>query len=116
MMRCGPSWKISPILATAVARIGLKRPLLQPLCGVAENDMIDLGRREPGDLYGRVQQNQFFKLDLQRVEIPLSFFCQSIDGKPKYAVFGGAQMARRARTGLDRGPIASPPRSALRRQ
>ena len=30
-MRCGPSWKISPILATVVAGSGLQPPPLQPL-------------------------------------------------------------------------------------
>ena len=75
--------------------VGLERPLLEPLCGVAENDMVDLGRREPGDLYWRIQQNQFFKLDLQRVEIPLALFRESIDGKAKYAVFGGLKWPMR---------------------
>ena len=78
--------------------------------------MVDLGRREPGDLDRRVDQDQFFKLDLQRIEIPLAFFGEAIDRKPQDALFVRVQMARRARMGLDRGPIASPPRSALRRQ
>src|ERR1700729_4550837 len=51
--------------------IWLERPLLQPLGGVTENDMVDLGRGEPGHLYWRVQQDQFFKLNLQRIQIPL---------------------------------------------
>ena len=54
--------------------------------------MIDLGRREPGDLNRRIQQDQLFKLDLQRVEIPLSFFCQAIDRKSEYALLVWAQM------------------------
>jgi hypothetical protein len=41
--------------------------------------MVDFGRREPSDLYRRVQQDQVFKLNLQRVEIPLPFFSQAID-------------------------------------
>ena len=32
--------------------------------------MVDLGGRESGDLYRCVQQDQFFKLNLQRFEIP----------------------------------------------
>ena len=35
--------------------IWLERPLLQPIGGFAKNDMVDFGRREPGDLYRRVQ-------------------------------------------------------------
>ena len=66
--------------------VGLERPLLQPLGGVAKNEVIDFGRREPGDLDRRVQQDQFFKLDLQRVEIPVSIFRQAIDGKPHDAL------------------------------
>ena len=54
--------------------------------------MIDLGRREPGNLNRRIQQDQLFKLDLQRVEIPLSFFCQAIDRKSEYALLVWAQM------------------------
>ena len=72
--------------------VGLERPLLQPLGGVAKNEVIDFGRREPGDLDRRVQQDQFFKLDLQRVKIPLSFFGETVDGKPQDAVFVRAQM------------------------
>ena len=58
--------------------IGLERPLLQPIGSFAKNDVIDFGRREPSDLYRSVQQDQFFKLDLQRIEIPLSFFGEAI--------------------------------------
>ena len=92
-MRCGPSWKISPILATAVAEFGLKRPLLQPLSGVAKNDMVDFGRREPSDFDRRVEQDQFFKLDLQRVEVPLALFRETIDREPEHALFFQAQVS-----------------------
>ena len=46
----GPSWNISPTLATAVAGVWLERPQLQPIGSFAKNDVIDFGRREPGDL------------------------------------------------------------------
>ena len=72
--------------------VWLERPLLQPIGGFAKNDMIDFGRREPSDLYRRVQQDQFFKLNLQRVEIPLSFFGEAVDGKPQHALFVRVQM------------------------
>ena len=72
--------------------IWLERPLLQPLGGVTENDMVDLGGREPGDLYRRVQQDQFLKLNLQRFEIPLSFFRQAIDRQSEYTLFVRVQM------------------------
>jgi hypothetical protein len=58
--------------------VGLERPLLQTLGGIAENHMIDLGQREPGDLNRRIQQDQLFKLDLKRVKIPLSLFRQAM--------------------------------------
>ena len=54
--------------------------------------MVDLGGRESGDLYRRVQQDQFLKLNLQRFEIPLSFFCQAIDRQSEYTLFVYAQM------------------------
>ena len=58
--------------------VGLERSLLQPLRGVTENDMVHFGPREPGDLDRRVHQDQLFKLYLQRVEIPLSFFGEAV--------------------------------------
>ena len=54
--------------------------------------MVDLGRREPGDLYRSVQQDQFLKLNLQGVEIPLPLFCQAIDRQSEYALFVWIQM------------------------
>jgi hypothetical protein len=60
---------------------GLERATLQLLGSIAENDVIDFGRRKPSDLNRRVQQDQFFKLNLQRVQIPLPFLPQAIDGK-----------------------------------
>jgi hypothetical protein len=45
--------------------------LLQRLKGVAKNDVIDFGRREPLNVDRRLEQDQFFKLNLQRVQIPL---------------------------------------------
>ena len=72
--------------------IWLERPLLQPIGSFAKNDMIDFGRREPGDLDRRVQQDQLFKLNLQRVEIPLSFFREAVDGKPQHALFVRVQV------------------------
>ena len=59
----------------------------------AKNDMIDFGRREPSDLYRSVQQDQFFKLDLQRVEVPLALFRETIDREPKHALFFRAQVS-----------------------
>jgi len=75
--------------------VGLERSLLQPLGSGAKNDMVDFGRREPSDLYRRVQQDQFFKLNLQRVEIPLPFFSQAIDRKTEYALFAGFKCSMR---------------------
>jgi hypothetical protein len=49
--------------------------------------MINLGLREARDLYRRVQQDQFFKLNLQRIEIPLSFLREAIDRKSEDALF-----------------------------
>ena len=49
--------------------------------------MVDFGRREPGDLDRRVEQDQFFEFNLQRIEIPLAFFGEAVDGKPKDAPF-----------------------------
>ena len=96
--------------------VWLERPLLQPLSGVTENDVIDFGRREPSDLYRRVEQDQFLKLDLQRLEIPLPLFRQAIDRQSRVRAVRRGSNARRAHMGLDQGPIASPPRIALRRQ
>ena len=79
-------------------RIGwtwLERPLLQPLGGVTENDMIDFGRGEPGDLYWRVQQDQFFKLNLQRIEIPLSFFGEAVDASRRTRCSSGLRCSMR---------------------
>jgi hypothetical protein len=73
--------------------VGLKRPLLQPFSGVAENDMVDLGLRETSDLYRRVEQDQFFRLYLQRVEVPLALFRETIDREPKHALFFWAQVS-----------------------
>jgi hypothetical protein len=72
--------------------VGLEQPLLQTLGGIAENHMIDLGQREPGDLNRRIQQDQLFKLDLKRVKIPLSLFRQAIDRQPEDTLFVYAQM------------------------
>jgi hypothetical protein len=72
--------------------VGLERPLLQSIADVAENHMIDLGRREPGDLNWRIRQDQLFELDLQRVEIPLSLFRQAIDRQSEDALLVWAQM------------------------
>src|ERR1700691_5531521 len=58
--------------------IWLERSLLQPIGGVTENDMIDFGPREPGDLDRRVEQDQFFKFDLQRIQIPPAFFGEAV--------------------------------------
>ena len=55
-------------------RLRLKRPLLEPVGAVAKNELVDLGRRKPCDLDRRVGHDQFFELDLQRVEIPSAFF------------------------------------------
>jgi hypothetical protein len=54
--------------------------------------MVDLGGRESGDLYRRVQQDQFLKLNLQRIEIPLPLFGEAVDGKPQDALFVWIQM------------------------
>ena len=54
--------------------------------------MVDLGGREPGDLYRRVQQDQFLKLNLQRIEIPLPLFGEAVDGKPQDTLFVWIQM------------------------
>ena len=72
--------------------IGLERPLFQPIGSFAKNDVIDFGRREPSDLDRSVQQDQFFKLNLQRIEIPLSFFGKTVDGKPQDPLFVWAQL------------------------
>ena len=87
-MRCGPSWKISPTLATAVAGSGSSGPCSSPSAASPKNDVIDFGRREPSDLYRSVQQDQFFKLNLQRIEIRhCPFSASAICGKPQHALF-----------------------------
>jgi hypothetical protein len=67
--------------------VGLERPLFQTLRGVAKNDVIGFGRREPRDLDRRVEHDQFFKLNLQRFEIPLPLFRQAVGCKTQQALF-----------------------------
>ena len=52
--------------------IGLERSLLQSVCVAAEHDLINLARRDPSDLNRRVEQDQFFKLNLQGVVVDCS--------------------------------------------
>ena len=55
--------------------VGLERPRFQSLRGVAKNDVIRFGRREPGDLDRRVRAGSALQnFNLQRIKIPLPFF------------------------------------------
>src|SRR5579863_2482507 len=72
--------------------VGLKRPLLEPIGAIANDNLVDLGRRETSDLYRRVEQDQFFKPYLQRVEVPLALFRETIDREPQHALFFRAQV------------------------
>lgn len=72
--------------------VGLEQPRFQSLRGVAKNDVIRFGRREPGDLDRRVEQDQLFKFNLQRIKIPLAFLREAVDGKPQHALFVRVQV------------------------
>ena len=44
-------------------------------------------------LYRRVDQDQLFELDLQRVEVPLALFREAVDREPQHALFFRAQVS-----------------------
>lgn len=83
---------MSPTLSDCSYGVGLEQPRFQSLRGVAKNDVIRFGRREPGDLDRRVEQDQLFKFNLQRIKIPLAFLREAVDGKPQHALFVRVQV------------------------
>ena len=76
---------MSPTLATAVTESGSSGPASS--LSVASPRM-----REPGDLDRRVEQDQLFKFNLQRIKIPLAFLREAVDGKPQHALFVRVQV------------------------
>jgi len=50
---------------------------------LANNDLIHLIEREAGNFDRSVDEDEFFELDLERIEIPFAFLRQAIDGKAK---------------------------------
>ncbi len=54
--------------------LGSKRVLFDPFGPIAKDDLIDLLKREAGDLDRRVGDDQFLELDFELGEIPLAFF------------------------------------------
>ena len=72
--------------------IWVERPLLQSLGGVAENDVANLCWRETCDFDRRIDHDQSFELDFQRVEVPLTFFRETIDGKSEHPLLVLAQV------------------------
>lgn len=71
---------------------GSSGPCSNPSVASPRITWVDLGGREPGDLYRRVEQGQVFELNLQRIEIPLPFFRQAIGPKTQDALFVWAQI------------------------
>jgi hypothetical protein len=74
-------------------RFRFKRPLFESIGAVPKDNLVDLVRREPSDLDQRVGDDQLFELDLQRVEVPLALFRETIDRKPKHALLFRAQVS-----------------------
>ena len=77
--RCGPSSKTSP--KRDGVSLGRERTLLDCVSGVAKDDLVDLVGSEAGDLDRCVVEDQLFELDLERVEVPLAFFAETIGGE-----------------------------------
>src|ERR1700733_9188004 len=59
---------------------------------VAENDVVNLSWRETCDFDRRIDHDQSFELDFQRVEVPLTFFRETIDGKSEHPLLVLAQV------------------------
>ena len=91
-MRCGLELEDIANPGDRSGWIWVKWPLLQPFGGVAENDMVNLGWRETRDFDRRIDHDQFFELDLQRVEVPLALFRETIDRESEHALFVLAQV------------------------
>jgi hypothetical protein len=64
------------------ASLGHERTLLHRVPGVTEDDLVDLIGGEAGDLDRCIVEDQLFELDLERVEIPLALFAETIGGDP----------------------------------
>ena len=61
--------------------LGREGALLNRLARVAENDLIDLVGGEAKDSDWSIAKDQLFELDLERVEVPLAFFVETIGGE-----------------------------------
>jgi len=59
---------------------GLERTLLSRGARF-EHDLVDLSKREAGNLDRSGGQDQFLELDLERVEAPLPRFAEAVDGE-----------------------------------
>lgn len=64
----------------------MNRPSFGSVDVIAENDLVNIIESEAGNLDRRVGKDQFFKLDLQRLQIPGALFGKTIDHKTKEAL------------------------------
>ena len=60
--------------------------MLHALARVAEDDLVNLVRREANDLDRRLSQNQLLELYFELIEIPPSLFTEAVDREPQRAL------------------------------
>src|SRR5262249_44079496 len=74
------------------ASLWRERSFFESVANLVEDNVVDLVECESGDLDWRVGHNQFLKLDLEFVKVPLALLPEAIDGKSQNALFGLAQV------------------------
>jgi hypothetical protein len=93
MILCGPRSKTSPMRATAIAPTSGARGLSSTAPSTSSRTIVvDLVKREAGDLDRRVGEDQLLELDLKLVQVPLALLAKAIDGEAENALLGLAKM------------------------